>query len=521
MLLLSSIDQQPSVWQRIYLYSLVYLFKNNIITEQTIHKRIFYSNNQIRDIHYIALNPDSLIKAVEQIEEKEKINLILQINTSPIVINILFGQYKFLQENTVQAVKYLFEQKNIPVDHYINVQGQTALMLAARTDNLLLLQMLLNKNADLKLRDKLNHDVLIHAVFGNSMEVFDYIFTQHRNDLEFNSDMLITLLQIILERDSVTFLESLLDYHPKISHLDKNGRNALHFVAEISSYKCLHLLLNSKQFDTNFKDNNGNTPLMAAAESGNWYVAKQFLEHGAKLNEVNNEGNNVLQTAIFFRNHEIAGTILKEYRDQVDLQHKDKDGYNLLLACTNLYDEKIFDMLLDLDIDIEALDNISNNILLLAASNNQIDLVTRLLKMEIFDVNHKNQNGITALHFAILQENLEMVKMLVEYGADVELEDTGKSNAIAYAISKRNIDIMRYLLDCKPEMLNKKYSYGSILHIAILLGFQDIVDFLLQYNIDISITDDSKKTALDFAKQKQDNVIINLIQEHMQKKNLN
>lgn len=79
--------------------------------------------------------------------------------------------------------------------------------------------------------------------------------------------------------------------------------------------------------------------------------------------------------------------------------------------------------------------------LISAASYNQINEVKRMLDAG-YDVNAKS-GGNTALHTAILDARIEIVKLLLEYGADLSIteEDYGNLNALQLAEKKGRTEI--------------------------------------------------------------------------------
>lgn len=63
------------------------------------------------------------------------------------------------------------------------------------------------------------------------------------------------------------------------------------------------------------------------------------------------------------------------------------------------------------------------NFLCLAAQRNDLDAMMELLKYGV-DINATNHQGLTALHVAIMQERPEIVKFLLQNGADIDKPDT-------------------------------------------------------------------------------------------------
>src|SRR5205823_4888357 len=79
-----------------------------------------------------------------------------------------------------------------------------------------------------------------------------------------------------------------------------------------------------------------------------------------------------------------------------------------------------------------------------AAEGNSTEIVKKLLTYETVNVNQKI-NGKSALHHAILNENLEIVKELVSHGADIHV-DSDDDTTLITALKNKELTIAKYLL---------------------------------------------------------------------------
>jgi ankyrin repeat protein len=60
---------------------------------------------------------------------------------------------------------------------------------------------------------------------------------------------------------------------------------------------------------------------------------------------------------------------------------------------------------------------------MIAASAGRFDVVKYLLSFTECDVNHKNGNGQTSIFYACSKDNIPMAKLLLENGAEVNVQD--------------------------------------------------------------------------------------------------
>ncbi|KFK41169.1 hypothetical protein AALP_AA2G094700 [Arabis alpina] len=145
----------------------------------------------------------------------------------------------------------------------------------------------------------------------------------------------------------------------------------------------LHQLL-KRGLDPNDSDNNGRTPLHIAASKGSVNCVLLLLEYHADPNCRDAEGNVPLWEAMV-EGHEKVVKVLMESGATIDA------GDVGHFACT-------------------------------AAEQNNMKLLKEIVRLG-GDITRPRATGTSALHTAVCEENIEMVKYLLEQGADVNKQD--------------------------------------------------------------------------------------------------
>lgn len=125
--------------------------------------------------------------------------------------------------------------------------------------------------------------------------------------------------------------------------------------------------------------------------------------------------------------------------------------------------------------------------LLNAIDQNEKTKVFFLLK-EGIDVNLTNENGRTPLMAAIGTNDLNMVKVIVEAGADLEMRARDKETALLYACRvAKNKEIVEYLIDKGADVkARNEYNDDALFIAAEYNKYWQITEFLLDtghYNI--------------------------------------
>lgn len=115
------------------------------------------------------------------------------------------------------------------------------------------------------------------------------------------------------------------------------------------------------------------------------------------------------------------------------------------------------------------------------------------------DINH-NISGSTPLGNATYYGRTEMVKLLIERGADVNLADEFGQTPLSCACSGGELEIVKILLDNNAEINTVRPDHRlTPLHLACSGGHAEIVKLLLENEADIHAQDDYGRTALHWA----------------------
>ena len=117
------------------------------------------------------------------------------------------------------------------------------------------------------------------------------------------------------------------------------------------------------------------------------------------------------------------------------------------------------------------------------------------------DVNSKDIAGQTALMYASEQGRLEVVKYLVENGADVNAQSgkQGRGTALIYASATNRTIVMEYLLEQGADINATTTFNETALIWATAQGHVKAVNLLLKKKADTKIKNKKEKTALDVA----------------------
>jgi ankyrin repeat protein len=123
------------------------------------------------------------------------------------------------------------------------------------------------------------------------------------------------------------------------------------------------------------------------------------------------------------------------------------------------------------------MERVRNRSLFDAIRNDNVKSAKYFLKKEI-DIN-EIRNGLTALTLAVSLNLPEMVKLLLDKGADVNLPNENRDTPLILAVSAGNLEIARILLNNDAD-INLVNRYGdTTLEIAITLNSMEMIELLL------------------------------------------
>lgn len=119
-----------------------------------------------------------------------------------------------------------------------------------------------------------------------------------------------------------------------------------------------------------------------------------------------------------------------------------------------------------------------------ATTHNRLDiaclLITNGANLDIHIKYETDDTGDTALIRASRCGHIEMVRLLIEKGADVNMADQFDETALMTACEYHHNEIVRYLLDAGADIHHEGYDGNTALKMAIKHDYKDIVRILVE-----------------------------------------
>ncbi len=324
----------------------------------------------------------------------------------------------------------------------------------------------------------------------------------------------------------IAAVKALLQENPDlVSSKDKvRGETPLHWAAnkEMAEF----LLANMAQVDA-IGENNQDTPLCEAAESGRLDVVEVLLAHGANINVTNVFNYTPLFEAVGQNHRDVVELLLNHHanantygdmgqtaldmaakhgqKDMVDLllskgadiNYESDDGTSLHKAVTE-GDMATAGLLLSYNADVNAKDFHKETPLHLVGGN---AAMTEFLLKNKADVHAQDDSGRTPLHRSAQSNSAAVAELLLANGADVTSSDASGKTPLHDAAETGGIEVAKALLAHSADINAKNGGGGTPLHNAVSSGHREMVDFLLANHADINARDGYGRTPLGIANQ--------------------
>ncbi len=331
----------------------------------------------------------------------------------------------------------------------------------------------------------------LSAVTGiKAQEIFDAV---KNNDLN--------LVKQIIDKESSV-----------LNQKDKTGNTPLHGAAIIGSVPISEFLLSSGA-DINATNTMQSTPLHTAIENKQDEVAKFLIEKGANLNIKGRGGNTPLHAAAYSNRKEIAELLIS---GGADLEIRNEQNYTPLAALTRstrnyevaevfvrrganinapwtdgatplnyaaMYsDDRVINLLLDNNADLDTTDDNLKYTVFSTASKGHVRLLKKILDKcgdRIFANEAINK---TIMRNAIVSGSLEFVKLLLSKNIplDISASITGATPLHSIAANSNALEMIEYLVQNGADINARTNDGRSAYNIAEANGNKAALSLILK-----------------------------------------
>lgn len=252
----------------------------------------------------------------------------------------------------------------------------------------------------------------------------------------------------------------------------------------------------------------GLTPLMIASIAGNTAAAAHLLTAGADFEAPLRQTRSSVQPTIDIDNTPTSGSTA------------------LLLAAQNGHNETV-KLLLSHGADVDATSNHDFTPLIAASMLNHPDVVSMLLAADS-NTEDATDQGFTSLIYAGHGGHIKVAELLLSHSPapSIEAAKYGGMTALLEAVWMRRHKFVRYIAS-KGANVNARTSIvvgmdgATGLHISAAFGDSRTVRALLEVGADISLKDESGRTALELARERGQGAIVAVFEKFQEEREIN
>lgn len=357
-----------------------------------------------------------------------------------------------------------------------DAQGRTAAMAATHNNQIDTLRALIQAGADINIRDNRSDNPFLYASAEGLFEIVQ-LTIEAKADTKLTNRFGGTALIPACERGHVEIVETLLTRTDvDVNHVNRLGWTALLEAIVLSNggerHQRIVQLLVDHGADMRIADKDGITPLehankrgyteivrileatqqlraerlIIAADQGDTEAVRQLLAQGADVHAQDSSGKTALIAAAYHNHLSITDLLIQAGAD-VNVQDSTKQSAYLISTSEGYLE--LLQSTLQAGADVHSKDSYNGTGLIRAAERGHVDIIQELLKTDIA-IDHVNRLGWTAMLEAIIfgkgdQRHTEVVRQLIEAGANVNLPDGQGVTPLAHAQQRGYTQIVELL----------------------------------------------------------------------------
>lgn len=270
-----------------------------------------------------------------------------------------------------------------------------------------------------------------------------------------------------------------------LNQFDSNGKTVLiKAVSNKEIDKVRSLLQNGADENLAEKEGLQGTPLMYAASTGNKLLCKLLIDNGAKVNQLDINGDHALNWATYYGNVAIMNLLIKS---GTDLTIKSKHGNAVDVSLRLWHHDSVAQVFRTTKIARSLAKTEIKFIKSLKKEDYKKlqELIKRGVSPDL-----KDEIGVPVLQLVAQSGNLKMVEFLVGSGADVNCTNRVGQTPLSWAARYGHFEVAKKLISSGADVNKTDYLYKLTPLIAAAVGGQNsMIELFVRNNANISHKD--------------------------------
>ncbi|KAK4474487.1 hypothetical protein MN116_001637 [Schistosoma mekongi] len=325
-----------------------------------------------------------------------------------------------------------------------------------------------------------------------------------------------TALTLACSGGFVDLVRLLLERGADKEHRDKKSHTPLHTAVCANQRPVVALLLDYGADVEAQVDRTKDTALSIACSHGKLEIVEELLNRGANKEHRNISDYTPLSLAASGGYVEVIQLLLR-HGAEINSRTGSKLGISpLMLASMNGHTAAVR-LLLEHGSDINAhIETNRNTALTLACFQGRYEVVQLLVERKA-NIEHRAKTGLTPLMEAASGDYVEVGRILLDHGADVNASPvpSSRDTALTIAADKGNVKFVNLLLE-KGAVVEARNKKGATpLWLASNGGHLEVVQSLIQYSADVNSQDNRKVSCLMAAFRKGHINVVRLLVQYV------
>ena len=293
-------------------------------------------------------------------------------------------------------------------------------------------------------------------------------------------------------------------------YLRKSAGSPLYYAALCGFHDLAKYLIIKYPQDVNATGGHYLRPLFAALAGKHFQTADLLCHNGATPNFRDTKMTTPLHSAAGHGELEIVQKLI-EYDGIIGA--KDLEGRTQFAHASGRFFLKsptVFRSLLKRVANINARDEDGCTPLHYASSDRSL-AVARLLLERGANIDARANDGSTPLHRASSRGYLEVVRLLLDHGANINAQVEDGRTPLHKASSSRHLEVVRLLLERGANIHARAKDGSTPLHRASSRGYLEVVRLLLERGANINARDEDGWTPLHYASSNRSLTVVRLL----------
>lgn len=435
-------------------------------------------------MHYAVLTDnESMIKLVHQLgADKESLD---NTRRTPL--------HQAAYANKKTAIRVLLKDLKVNINPK-DGEGGLPIHLAAMKGRTDVVDMLMAEGGNIEVKNTNGFTPMHYAALGNQSVMLQHLASKCHANTESLDNLQRTPLYQAAGTTKINAVRTLInDLKVNKNPKDVSGCSPLHICVIEQQKEMIELLVKEFKADIEEQDNEKNTLMHYAANGGNEEMVTCLNKLGAKIDPLNRENKTPLHLAVATRKIACAEKLLAL---KADIHAKDKDGHTPMHFAAINNHVVMLRTLMRFGASVDSVNNMNRSALHLAAALGCIDSINLLIRDLKADVNKVDTKLVTPLFFAAFHNQTRAADVLIKkYNANVMLKNMANEYPIHWAVLNNNIEMVNAIIPKMDAQILKELQ-PVLLQLACIKKSKEMLHCLVKtHQFDVNAKSQSEQTA--------------------------